>query len=303
MKTHELIVLLIFLATIIIVYASELALLLDFILVKLKGVGKPKLFSKPAIILHIFALIGIICFLYGYFIEPYWIEINTINIYTEKLKNTTLKVVHISDLHCDKKIRNENKLPDIINPLKPDIIVFTGDTLNTPKALDTFKDVMKKIKAKIGKYAVRGNFDDWFWKKLDLFSNTGFKVLDKDKVKLVKDNETFYISGEVLEDIPKNNYSILLYHYPDLIEDLKKFNVDLYLTGHTHGGQVALPFYGAFITLSEHGKKYESGKYVVGDTILYINRGIGLEPALKVRFFARPEITVFNIMPKNEIPK
>jgi predicted MPP superfamily phosphohydrolase len=79
-------------------------------------------------------------------------------------------------------------------------------------------------------------------------------------------------------------------------------NVDLYLCGHTHGGQVALPLYGALVTLSKFGKKYESGMYTVGDTILYVNRGIGMEGGLtpKVRFLARPEITVFDIVPKEE---
>ncbi len=83
----------------------------------------------------------------------------------------------------------------------------------------------------------------------------------------------------------------------DLIEDLKNLNVDLYLAGHTHGGQIALPIYGALITLSKFGKKYESGMYTVDDTILYVNRGIGGH-ASAVRFFARPEITVFEVGPK-----
>ncbi|MEJ2705392.1 MAG: hypothetical protein P8Z79_23375, partial [Sedimentisphaerales bacterium] len=85
-----------------------------------------------------------------------------------------------------------------------------------------------------------------------------------------------------------------------LIEDITDFPVDLYLAGHTHGGQVALPFYGALVTLSEYGKEYESGKYQVGTTTLYVNRGIGMEggPVPRVRFWARPEITVFEVMPK-----
>ena len=76
--------------------------------------------------------------------------------------------------------------------------------------------------------------------------------------------------------------------------------MDLYLCGHTHGGQVALPLYGALITLSKFGKKYESGMYESNGTILYVNRGLGLEPkpAPQVRFFARPEITVFDIVPE-----
>ena len=289
----------------------EISLLLRFVMNKLRNrQGKAGLLTKRVIIVHSLTLVGMGCFLYGYFIEPYWIEIKTVNIYTEKFKDISLKIIQISDLHCDKNVRNENKIVSIINSLKPDIIVFTGDCLNTLDALPKFKDTMKKLKADIGKYAVLGNIDFWCWDNSDLFGNTGFQVLDKGNIKLVKNGETFYISGlnckypdtyyEVLKSIPGNNYSIFLYHYPDLVEDLKEINVDLYLAGHTHGGQVAIPFYGALITLSKYGKKYESGKYTVGNTILYVNRGIGMEGGNipRVRFCARPEITIFNLKPK-----
>ena len=106
-----------------------------------------------------------------------------------------------------------------------------------------------------------------------------------------------------MQKFPAENYSILLYHYSDLAESLKGLNVDLYLSGHTHGGQVRMPFYGAIVTLSRFGKKYESGMYDINGTKLYVNRGIGLEntPAPKVRFLCRPEITVFDIHPPRQI--
>jgi len=90
-----------------------------------------------------------------------------------------------------------------------------------------------------------------------------------------------------------------LYHYPDAIEEAAQHRIDLYCAGHTHGGQVALPFYGAIITLSKFGKKYESGLRRLEDTWLYVNRGIGMEggPAPRVRFCARPEITVIELSP------
>jgi predicted MPP superfamily phosphohydrolase len=238
------------------------------------------------------------------------LQVTTVDIFTRKFKNTELKIIQISDLHCDGKIRNEYKLVKLINQLKPDIIVFTGDSLNTQEALPVFKDTLKRLKAAIAKFAVRGNFDVWYWSDLDLLSNTGFEVLDSGFVKLIKNNEVFYISGlsceypnryyEVLKKIPPGNFSIFLYHYPSLIEKLSNLNVDLYLAGHVHGGQVALPIYGALITFSELGKKYERGKYIVNNTILYLNRGVGMEGgfAPRVRFCSRPEIAVFNIKPK-----
>lgn len=90
--------------------------------------------------------------------------------------------------------------------------------------------------------------------------------------------------------------SLVAYHTPDLVEDLEP-PPDLYLAGHTHGGQVALPFYGALVTFSRFGKKYEAGRSQVGPTTLYVNRGIGFEPSLpRVRFMARPELTLIDLV-------
>jgi len=75
--------------------------------------------------------------------------------------------------------------------------------------------------------------------------------------------------------------------------------VDLYCAGHTHGGQVALPFYGALVTFSKYGKRFETGLYRVGETRLYVSRGIGMEGGKipRVRFCSRPEVTVIEIHP------
>jgi len=293
------------------VYALEASLI--FVSVHKKPrrrAPKSILLSKPAIVLHFLAAAGIICFLYGYFVEPYWIEVNTLPIHTTKLKQTSFRLVQISDLHCDKKLRTERKIVKLINRLQPDVIVFTGDALNTAAALPMFKDTMKNLEASIAKLAVYGNFEIRRWSGLDLYGGTGFQLLKNDTVLLRKNSETLCVSGlscdnraasaGLVQAVPKNHFSVFLYHYPDLIEYLNGRNVDLYLCGHTHGGQVALPFYGALITLSKFGKKYESGMYTVGRTTLYVNRGIGLEGGLtpRVRFFARPEITVFDIKPE-----
>lgn len=308
MRYSELITIFIFIFVVLSIYGLEVYFLGKWVYQKIiaKAISI-RCLSIPAIILHSVALLGILCMLYGYFIEPYWLKVNILEIDSPKLKNINLRIVQISDLHCDKKTRNELELVQLINALNPDIIVFTGDALNTSDALPTFKNTLKSLKASIGKYAVRGNFDIWYWSGLDLFSDTGFRELTRDSISLVKDGEEFCITGlsyaepsgytNILKSVSRDKFSIFLYHYPDLIEDVEGLNVDLYLCGHTHGGQVALPFYGALITMSKHGKKYESGEYHVGNTILYVNRGIGMEGGSvpRVRFWARPEITVFDI--------
>ena len=105
--------------------------------------------------------------------------------------------------------------------------------------------------------------------------------------------------GKTLEQVPPGAFTIFLHHTPDWIEDIPRQSVDLYCAGHTHGGQVALPFYGALVTLSRFGKRFEAGLYRVGETHLYVNRGIGMEGhrAPRVRFLARPEVTVIELAP------
>ena len=91
--------------------------------------------------------------------------------------------------------------------------------------------------------------------------------------------------------------NILLQHSPDFLEEAAEAGYDIYLAGHTHGGQVRIPFYGAVITMSRFGKRYEAGLYSMRDTRMYVNRGLGLEGgwAPRIRLFCRPEVTVLNL--------
>lgn len=255
------------------------------------------------------AMFILLVYSYGHFIEPYRLEVTHLSLESGKLKSGMIRIVQISDLHCDKMVRNEENLVRLVKPMNPDVIVFTGDMANTLEAVPYCQEVLGRLNARLGKYAVRGNWDSVYWGKIELFNNTGFTELKGATVRLVKDGNVFYITGlpygysdrqfDVLFSIPSDGYSILLYHNPDIVKDLKNTSVDLYLAGHTHGGQIALPFYGAIITLSKYGKAYEAGLYQVGGVTLYVNRGIGLEGgwAPRMRLFARPEIAVFDIVP------
>jgi len=310
MSGVEKLIVVIFIAAIVGVYLLEAYLIVDFAVGALRARKKSYAIARrPALVVHLLAVIGALCFLYAYFIEPYRVEVKTVHIQTDKLSKANIRLVHISDTHCHRFSRNEKKLIEVVKAARPDVVVFTGDALllNHPASLPVFKETMKSLDANLGKFAVRGNVDTEYMPNLDYFSGTGLTVLEQNSVKLQKDGETFYVSGlncrypgifrSVLKDVPNDAFSIFLHHFPDLIEDLGDLNVDLYLAGHTHGGQVALPFYGALITLAKHGKKYEAGMYTVDDTNLYINRGLGSH-IWRVRFLARPEITIFEIAPK-----
>ncbi|MGH2270516.1 metallophosphoesterase [Anaerohalosphaeraceae bacterium U12dextr] len=293
------------------IFSIEFIQLLRFFIQRLKKQPTQRILtSRGMIINHILCLIALVCLLYGYFIEPYRLEVVTVRLETDKLVNTSLRIVQISDLHCEGKVRLEPRLAGIINPLNPDLVVFTGDAINSPAGLDLFRKTLTGLNASIGKFAVTGNWDTKRMTDLDRFAGTGFEVLNQDVRFLEKDGETFCIaglgymhgphSGPVITKLKPEFFTVFLFHTPDFIVWLKDLPIDLYLCGHTHGGQVALPVWGAITTMSMTGKSFERGLNQYGPITMYTNRGIGLDGGWlpRVRFLARPEITVFDIIPR-----
>jgi len=102
----------------------------------------------------------------------------------------------------------------------------------------------------------------------------------------------------LLAEAPPGALTLLLYHTPDLMPQAAALGVDLYLAGHTHGGQWRLPGFGAIVTSSRYGKRYEAGHYQEGNTHLYVSRGLGLEGfgTPRARFFCRPELVVVDLL-------
>jgi len=292
------------------IFSIELIQLLRFFKQRIKKQSTQRILtSRGMIINHILCLIALGCLLYGCCIEPYRLEVVTVRLETDKLVNTSLRIVQISDLHCEDKVRLEPRLAGIINLLNPDLVVFTGDAINSPAGLDLFRKTLAGLNASIGKFAVTGNWDTKRMTDLDRFTDTGFEVLNQDVRFLEKDGETFCVaglgymhgphSGPVITKLKPDFFTLFLFHTPDFVVWLKGLPIDLYLCGHTHGGQVALPYWGAITTMSATGKSFERGLNRYENITIYTNRGIGLDGGWlpRVRFLARPEITVFEIVP------
>ena len=255
------------------------------------------------------AVLGVGCFVYAWRVEPYRLEVTHTRVATAKLTRS-VRIVHISDVHSDPERRLEDRLPDVIAGEHPDVIVFTGDAINEPRGLEHFRTLMKQLAAIAPTYAVRGNWDVWYWSQLDLFGGTGVVELTNLAARAPLQGAEVWIAGvpvgdernipRVLATVPATAVSVLLFHYPDEIEQASALGTDLYLAGHTHGGQVALPWYGALITYSRFDKRFEAGRYQVGPTTLYVSRGVGMEggPAPRIRFCARPEVSVIDLVPR-----
>ena len=259
--------------------------------------------------------IGVLCMLYAWQIEPYWVEVTAATVHTDKLPPGAkpIRIVQISDTHCDPKVRLEDDLPGLIAGLDPDVICFTGDSLNSAAGLDVFRELMTALADIAPTYAVWGNWDQDRFGKVDLYGGTGVRVLHNRWEELTVAGQTVTIAGvrhhnedlglglaEALAGTNPDLPLVLLCHVPSVVLALPGRGVDVCLSGHIHGGQIALPVYGAIITLSPTGKRFERGLYEYEDTHIYVNRGIGMEGVLPpLRFFSRPEVTVIELAPPN----
>jgi uncharacterized protein len=250
---------------------------------------------------------GLGCMVYGFF-EPYDMEVTTVSIPSGKLTASggTVRVVHITDLHCDGIQRNEDRLPEMIRNLHPDLIVFTGDAANNDAGLKRFQQCITEIAKIAPTYASYGNHDTYISHD-DIYRDTKVKRLEGGAaVSMVKGN-MIWVGGigvrepdanvaALLRTAPPDSFTIFLYHYPNGVIPAARQNIDLVCAGHTHGGQIRLPLYGAIVTNSSLAKKYEWGLYKRDNTWLNVSKGIGMT-ALPVRFLAKPEISVIDIVP------
>lgn len=315
MSKAEYLRVLLFLAFVAIIYVLAASTVVRWLLQKLKRTAlskDPRPVWYRSIVLTL-AGVGFLCFGYGYFVEPYWLSVTHVRINSPKLTKGSrpIRILHISDLHSDPKPRLEERLPRAIAAEQPDLIVFTGDSINSPAGLPVFRECLTELAKIAPTFVVKGNWDAWYWHDLNLFAGTGAHELNGSSSLVEVRGAPIWVSGVAVDDekmmeqavssMPEGAFKVFLYHYPDLIAAAAALKVDLYCAGHTHGGQVALPLYGALITFSKYGKRYEAGLYREGETWLYVNRGIGMEggPVPRVRFWARPEVTVIEISPES----
>jgi predicted MPP superfamily phosphohydrolase len=305
---------LLFVGAVGLVYVAALVVLLGrYVARPRKPIGR---FGKVVLTL---AGLGILCFLYGRFVEPRWVEVTETRVPTARLPagHRGVRIVHLSDIHSDPSPLLEPRLPELVAAQRPDLIVFTGDAMNSPAAAPVFRDCLAALSKVAPTFVVKGNWDAWFFPEIDRFGATGateldgtFATVDVDGMPLRVVGAGFSAGiqgfGPMLAPLPADGPAVLLFHmpYPDLVPERFRRRIDLMCAGHVHGGQVALPFYGALLTLSKWGKKYERGLYRADEGFpLYVSRGVGMEGggAPRVRFASRPEIAVIELVPEGSV--
>ena len=270
------------------------------------------LFNKYKFFAIISAAAGLLIVFSGidaFFIEPHSLIVSRVNMKSAKLKEP-LKIVVFSDFQADEISDYEKNAIDLSLAEKPDILLLPGDyiqTDNVEKRKELYSELNKLLKeknfaARFGIYAVNGNVDERDWPKIF----EGSYVTCATKLSSFE-NESFVITCLNLEEsfganihIPvKNKFHIVLGHAPDFA--LANPDADLLIAGHTHGGQVRIPFLGPIFTLSKVPSGWASGVTDIdADTKLIVSRGIGMERgnAPPIRFFCKPEIVVVTVMPE-----
>lgn len=294
----------------------------------------PKVSRRTVLKLGCGGLLGgtILCTLgpaYATQVEPHWIEVTRLEVplpgLPEELDGFT--IVQLSDLHVGPHVTPDHVRRGVVlaNALEADLVILTGDFVyRSAEYSEACARELASLRAGYGVYAVLGNHDIWTDadKVAGSLERMGLFVLRNERQALTVDGaglwlvgieDTGYTGGffsdfkamwqkardalvTLLQGIPAAEPRLLLVHNPDFTEMLPQGRIDLILCGHTHGGQVRLPFIGAPVVPSCFGQKYASGLVHRPDALIYVNRGLGLI-APPVRFLCRPEVALLRLRP------
>jgi hypothetical protein len=224
----------------------------------------------------------------------------------------------LSDFHYDPyfSIHPIRSAVATVNGLHPDMVALTGDFVSSPMTGNPEKgalmaepcaQILKDLHAPFGVWAVMGNHDAFT--DPDHVSAAlravGINVLVNQSTPIEKNGGRFWLGGvddilgkmwdldATLHNIPASEATVLLVHEPDFADRVVRHPVDLQLSGHTHAGQIRIPFLPPLF-LPELARKYVWGLYKIGDLTLYTNAGIGTVN-IPVRFNCPPEITLFTL--------
>ncbi|MGN0144609.1 MAG: metallophosphoesterase [Clostridium sp.] len=232
------------------------------------------------------------------------------------------KIVLITDLHSCYYGKNMSTLIDDIKSQSPDVVLLGGDIFNDKKYNNNNAETfLKQISSMYKCYFVFGNHDTMAGSLHNV--NEIKKELNSYGITVLNGNyDTMEIKGQAINicgiDDPKishsfdkqlmnvsnvsenGNYTILLTHRPELIDKYNKYNFDLILAGHAHGGQVRIPkiLNGLYAPHQGFFPKYAGGKYDFDKTCLIVSRGLARESVPAPRIFNNPEVVVINIIPK-----
>ncbi|MBR4231554.1 MAG: metallophosphoesterase [Bacilli bacterium] len=253
---------------------------------------------KKLIVFLVILLVLIFC--YSFYIAPNIILVKECSIKNELIPEgfNGTKIVHFSDLlYNNESAKNLEELIRKINEQKPNITVFTGDLLDGKLSNKNKKQLikyLKNIKSDLGKYAILGDKDSKLSE--EILIETGFIIIEEPIYLYNNDLIPIIILNNCDLENTLETYSICLIHKPDDIKNINGEMPSLILAGHSLGGQIRIPFWGALIKLNG-AKKYSDNYYKINDSQMYISYGIG-NGNINIRLFNEPSINVYRLIAK-----
>ena len=222
------------------------------------------------------------------------------------------RILHISDLHANAFLPVAGVRERLARaaPLKFDLVACTGDLSGeTVSMAEGVTQALAELRARDGVFAVLGNHDIWVGEEgvTAALARAGITALMNASASISRNGDTLYLAGvndssytgkadlgAALARVPKEGVVVLLSHAPEIVRDQRAGRAALILSGHTHGGQVALPVIGPLYVPSRLGRKYAAGLHRIGGSWLFINRGLG-EITPPIRINCPPEIALLTL--------
>jgi hypothetical protein len=251
---------------------------------------------------------------YGRRVEAHMVSFEQVTIPIKGLHRDLqgFRIAQMSDIHIEPFTQPEvvKEAVALINQRQVDVVAITGDYVtDNAQAIHQLTPLLTPLQAKYGVYAILGNHDIWTDAQVvrQGLTEMGLQVLVNQGVALGAGKQKLYLAGlddcwsgqpnltAALAQHQPNMPVVLLAHEPDFADEhCQDRRVNLQLSGHTHGGQVRIPGYGAVI-LPDYGKKYQAGLYNVNGMWVYTNRGLGVMP-IQERINCPPEVTEFTLV-------
>ena len=257
---------------------------------------------------------------YGSLVEPFWLEHTRLTWRVRGLE-APLSLLLLSDLHLERPTRREAAVLEAVKQNKPDLIVLAGDLFNLsyvgdPQTLQAVRDFLAELQAPAGVFFVRGTREIDPPRLVDAaLEGLHIRRLENELVTVSRRKARLHLVGiPAVGSRDKREHTLrdlllqgkhpvaVVHHLPELMVAASALEADLYLTGHTHGGQICVPLLGPLVTGSRLGRQYVRGAHQLGRTLAYISRGIGLEGlgAPRMRFLARPELVWIDLVPADD---
>jgi predicted MPP superfamily phosphohydrolase len=213
-----------------------------------------------------------------------------------------LSILHLSDVHFIGTPDREfyQHIFDQCAAWEPDLVAFTGDTVDTDLHHRWIVPLFTRLKSRCGAFAILGNHDYYFDPPLvrRRLGRAGLRVIGNSWLRievrgeplvLIGHEAPWFRPGPDLSSCPAEPFRLCLSHTPDNIAWARRNRIDLMLAGHVHGGQVRLPWIGSVLVPSHHGRRYDCGTFDVPPTVLHVSRGLSGEHPL--RYGCHPEVT------------